>query len=325
MKHFLVLVSLVCCNGTPADAGPSSGPDTDGSTDDTDSETTWWKDLGLDSSTSLSGVYTGGTGVWAVGEDGAAWFVQGSNQLSYDTQTSDDLEGLWGSGDQDAVSLVAVGASGTVTSFSTGAFAVTDLGNASFFDVDGGVDELTAVSWAGIFRGSGSTWAEDDVGAGYRFNGVYVGNSLSYAVGEEGVIMKQSGGTWSLMDVPVTENIHAVAGAGDADVWAVGFGGMVLHYDGSEWVPFDSGVVVSLWDVWVAGSGEVYVVGSNGTALIRDADAIAAQEDDELAPAFRPLLTGSDSNLYGVSGSSADNVWAVGSRGAILRYSGEPQ
>ena len=41
-----------------------------------------------------------------------------------------------------------------------------------------------------------------------------------------------------------------------------------------------------------------------------------------LETGFEELPTGIDANLYAVTGTSANNVWAVGNRGAVVRYTG---
>ena len=58
-----------------------------------------------------------------------------------------------------------------------------------------------------------------------------------FAGGQDGVIMRWTGGAWSLMSTPTQETIVGLWGTSDANVFAVGSNGVILHYDGSAWTP----------------------------------------------------------------------------------------
>ena len=96
-----------------------------------------------------------------------------------------------------------------------------------------------------------------------------------------------------------------VWGSSPTDVWAVGgrteTGPLVLHYDGSTWETLDTGVRgVDLWWVYGFANGPVFMSGSNGTILRYQNGA------------FETMTTPGTSIVFGMWGSSPDNVWAVG-------------
>ncbi len=96
-------------------------------------------------------------------------------------------------------------------------------------------------------------------------------------------------------------------GTSESDVWAVGGQpgqGLVYHYDGSDWAPVDLGVQAPLLN-WVFGFAEddVYVVGDEGVILHYDGSSWSTESSTETE------------SLWGIWGSSRDNMFAVGGSG----------
>lgn len=102
----------------------------------------------------------------------------------------------------------------------------------------------------------------------------------------------------------------AVAGTTASDVYAVGadppndpFGPYVLHYDGQRWQRLNSGASGTLW--WISVTpidGSFYMAGENG--LILQFDLTTRQFTRHATPASH--------TIFGIWGTSADNLWAVG-------------
>lgn len=90
---------------------------------------------------------------------------------------------------------------------------------------------------------------------------------------------------------------------GGFERWAVGDAGTVLVLDGGSWVRVDAGTSAQLRAVW----GE-WVVGD--VVLRRSGEVFSAVSVPSASP------------LYGVSGSSRSDVWAVGLMGTVLRFDG---
>ena len=98
-----------------------------------------------------------------------------------------------------------------------------------------------------------------------------------------------------------------VWGGSSTDVWAVGGApdsGRVMRFDGAMWreerVP--PGTPLLDWTIGFA-ADDVWIVGREGTVLHWDGSA------------FEGETSGTDEDLWGVWGTSAENLWAVGGSG----------
>ena len=128
-------------------------------------------------------------------------------------------------------------------------------------------------------------------------------------------------GTWQLLGQQRPSSLLAVWASSLQDVWVVGgregvgMGPSVFHHDGTSWTKRDSGVTnVDLWQVFGFADGTVFLGGSNGTILRYRAGA------------FETIPTPSTDIVFGLWGSSSDDVWAVGGqttgKGFVWRYRG---
>lgn len=117
----------------------------------------------------------------------------------------------------------------------------------------------------------------------------------------------------------------SVWGTSDANVYTVGAdardgtGPLALRFDGTRWSRIETGLRRgTLWWVYGAAPDAVYMVGSGGTVLRHD----PTSGRSEAMPTPDAAAT-----LFGVWGSSARDVWAVGgvsasSTGVIWHYDG---
>jgi hypothetical protein len=130
-----------------------------------------------------------------IGADGVPMWT------AFDTQSTDVLYAVWGSGPSD---VWTVGERGTIRHVTAGATRW------------GIIDSPTNVTLRGIW-GSGPS----DV----------------WAVGDEGTLLHYDGTTWTAATAAfapgVKPNLFGVWGSGPSDVWAVG-SGIVLHYSGPK-------------------------------------------------------------------------------------------
>lgn len=166
-----------------------------------------------------------------------------------------------------------------------------------------------------------------------------------YAVGDDGVVLRNDGSAWSLSATGFTENLHDVFVVSPLDVFMVGDGGRVLRGADGAWTPMVSGVATSLRGVWAENASSVYAVGDAGTILRFDGvdwnpesapnvdytdlwgvssgevfavargGAIAERVAGVWSAATSPVAT----DLLGVWGSSIDNVFTVGAGGVVVR------
>ncbi len=126
---------------------------------------------------------------------------------------------------------------------------------------------------------------------------------------------------WQLLGSQRPSSLLAVWSSGPDDVWVVGgregmgVGPTVFHYDGAAWTKLDTGEVnVDLWQVFGFRDGPVFLGGSNGV-MLRYQDG-----------AFERIATPSTDIVFGLWGSTPDDVWAVGGqttgRPFVWRYRG---
>jgi hypothetical protein len=92
--------------------------------------------------------------------------------------------------------------------------------------------------------------------------GVYAASDTSvFAVGGGGVILHYDGTAWSPMVSGVLNDLYAISGTSETDVFAVG-NNIVLHYDGSAWSPVAFPQGTNFADVAVT-AREVYALSQN--------------------------------------------------------------
>ena len=266
--------------------------------------------------------------VFAV-SDGAVLHYDGNYWRAMDAGgcgCEDGLYGVWGSS---GTNVYAVGLAGTVLHWSGGAWEAES-------DPDLGTDDLYAV-WG---SSASNVWA----------------------VGDFGRIVHFDGADWTtvISDPATAEPLFAVWGNAANSAWAVGNAGTVLHWDGSSWTPqpfSDDGVTLtSVWgtsatDVWAAGfsdgcgcgGGDGVLYHYDGTAWT----AAAGAPDLTGMPVFAGWSSGpgdvwiaslgfvwhydgawssegvgSGAPLYGITGTSATNVFTAGSFATIARNTG---
>jgi hypothetical protein len=110
-----------------------------------------------------------------------------------------------------------------------------------------------------------------------------------------------------LQELPAA--LLSISGTSPTDVYTVGAdphdgrGPFVLHYDGSAWKRLDSGATGALW--WISVTpidGDFYMAGDGGLIL----------QYDPPSGHFTRHTTPNTSQLFGIWGAAANNLWAVG-------------
>jgi hypothetical protein len=112
--------------------------------------------------------------------------------------------------------------------------------------------------------------------------------------------------SWQVVHDGVPGALLSVWGSSESDVWAVGgdagdgAGPTVLHLEGGSWSRLETGQSGDLW--WVHGfaGGPLFIGGSGGTILRYDGSG------------FTRMATPGTGVVFGVWGSSPDQMWAVG-------------
>ncbi len=110
-----------------------------------------------------------------------------------------------------------------------------------------------------------------------------------------------------LHDLPAA--LMSVSGKSPNEVWAVGAllddEALVLHYDGAAWNRVRVGAPSDLWWVDVFDSGTIFMAGAQGT--------IVRGNGSEFSKLSTP---DAGSTIYGVWGTTPDDMWAVGTDGS---------
>jgi hypothetical protein len=110
---------------------------------------------------------------------------------------------------------------------------------------------------------------------------------------------------WVVVKEELDSALISIWGTDENDVWAVGGdrgeGPLILHWDGQSFETIDSGATGDLW--WVHGfaEGPVFMGGAGGSIL--------RYEDGAFTPTATPS---SDVTVFGLWGSSPEDMWAVG-------------
>ena len=91
-----------------------------------------------------------------------------------------------------------------------------------------------------------------------------------YVVGLGGALFRRDadGGEWTQIPTPSFEDLYAIDGRSDDEIYAVGASGTIVEFDGSEWSRTPSGTGRDLFDVRAVAS-EVIAVGDGGTVVRR--------------------------------------------------------
>jgi hypothetical protein len=116
--------------------------------------------------------------------------------------------------------------------------------------------------------------------------------------------------TWNSQTSGTLNDLNAVWGTADNDVFAVGNSGTILHYNGTTWSSMTSGTIVDLYSIWGNAANDVYAAGKAGTILHYNGTTWAA------------ITSGSTADLNALRGFSASDIFAAGSAGTILHFDG---
>ena len=186
----------------------------------------------------------------------------------------------------------------TATSF-TGAFA-------------SGAGLYATAEDGNVYLRSQGTWQTFEQDTREALNGAWGrvdGSTVQMvAVGDGGTVAAFDGEGWSASNALGNANMESIGGADESDLLAVGWAG-IFELIEREWVFQPVPDNPQFNHVWFDGSVAV-AVGEDG--------AISMRRGGTWTTTYHP----SGKKLYGVSGSSATELWAVGEDGLLLRYDG---
>lgn len=131
-----------------------------------------------------------------------------------------------------------------------------------------------------------------------------------WAVGDNGAILRDSGGSWGGVSSPTSNTLRGLFMNGQSDGWAVGDGGTILRFQNGQWVTYSSPTSSNLNAVFLLDSNHGWAVGSSGTILHFDGYL------------WSPVATGASANLNSITQISPQEAWAVGDSATILHWNG---
>lgn len=159
------------------------------------------------------------------------------------------------------------------------------------------------------------------------------GGTTIYHVGDGGLILKQVGTTFTVMDSGTTAPLKGIAGSGPTDIWAVGgshlsasntdpIRSVLLHFDGATWTattpPTWSGFpdLYPMADVWVSATGQAYAVPESASTVAKWNASGAVWEFETVTDPEHILVNWP--TLKSIFGFADNDIYAVGSYGSIL-------
>jgi hypothetical protein len=208
------------------------------------------------------------------GNKGIIVRFQGGTWTIWRLNSQLNLEGIWGTAEDD---VFAVGAGGVILHFDGVSWEMMDSGTTrSLSAVHGrGSGDVYAVGLGGtILHFDGVIWNQLDSGVQEALNGVWSGpGAETIVVGDLGTVLHSgsgiSGGTnWSAPATGTTGfSLSAVTGSSQGDVYAVGYNGVVLRYDGETWDNMPTEHFDPLNAIHVGPCGDIFVAGLWGLIL----------------------------------------------------------
>lgn len=93
-----------------------------------------------------------------------------------------------------------------------------------------------------------------------------------WVVGENGLVLRWDGQTWSEFPKPTLANLNAIAMLSPTDGWIVGDAGTILHWDGNAWTQVASPTWANLLSIAPVGPYDGWIVGRdewNSGVLLR--------------------------------------------------------
>jgi len=203
--------------------------------------------------------------VWAIGREGTILHFDGSTWTNVSTPNSTDLEGVWASSPTDAF---AVGREGLILHYDGTTWSPMESGTSDWpWDVHGrAADDVYAVGGTTVYHFDGTAWTPVTPFNVRIFRSLWVFPSRVYAVGQDGVVMREIGGGWQFMTSGTTASLYGVWGTNGNNVWSVGaVAGTVMHFDGTAWSPVSVPTTQFLRGVWGSAANDVWAVGENTT------------------------------------------------------------
>jgi hypothetical protein len=269
----------------------------------------------------VAGVAMGDATITATAEGKIGTASVTVSELSWQAEAlaTPGLRDVWGTSPTD---VYAVGDGGAIVHYDGVDWTEMDSGKeAALRDVWGTSSfDVYAVGDGVVLRFDGAIWDDEPLAPGRDLFGVWgAPGGEVFAVGRPLVVIRRSDGRWEedTHDLSAEDGtFQEVWGTSATDVYAAGWledagarRGVVLHWDGFDWsVAYLAGEELEIEGLWgspAGGSvfaGGRYLDGTHRRVVLRGP---VSWSDSDL---------GNSSMIHGISGTSRDDVYAVGAR-----------
>lgn len=303
-----------------------------------------------DGGTNLGGlffaVWAGADDVFVVGFLGAIQHRSGGDWVSMSSNTTANLNAVWG---VDTDDVFAVGAGGTIVHWDGSAWsAQTSNTTADLWSVYAAAsDDVYAVANNGLHHYDGTTWSPVTLPTTVVLRAVWgTSGDDVYVVGNGGTALHFDGTSWTIVPTGTTNALLAVGGSGSPDVIFAGASGTIIRHDGTRWSLVDE---TAMYVVTATGDGTIYGIDGNGGDILRygaggwtvvttyagyiasidatpDGHVFAVGGNGTIlhstGGAWSPMTSGVTGTLTDVWATSGDHAVAVSNEGTILTYDG---
>jgi hypothetical protein len=294
--------------------------------------------------------------VYAVGDQGVVIRYDGSKWTVLNCG-GEKLNAVWSSSPQN---VLAVGSAGTVMRYDGRRWATMPTGTAAeLLGIWGRAPyDVYVVGEGGmVLHFNGTRWSAVESGVSTVIRDVWGDKSHCFAVGDGGTLLELSPASCRRIDEGTTGNLFAIGGSSATGIHAVGEGGAFLRYDGSSWERVRSGTLRSMTSVCGTQDGHLITVcgsrigefdgeewkfmdvtptGHNyysfedvwGYSMrdlfVLEGDGIQHYDGSTWSVMELPVLPSESGgpSLLDIWGSSANDVYAVGTGGAVLHFDG---
>jgi len=144
-----------------------------------------------------------------------------------------------------------------------------------------------------------------------------------FVVGAGGSVIRWDGQKWGGVPMepdqpgdaenppePITDLFYGCWALDHDSAWIVGENGRILELDGGQFKKSDNPIPVSLRKVYAPKKNLVFAVGIEGLILINRG----------VGTKWQPMNSGSVAGLFGIHGTTLEDITAVGDLGTILRF-----
>ena len=150
-------------------------------------------------------------------------------------------------------------------------------------------------------------------------------SSNLYVVGDSGLVVHYNGSNWTKMSTPTKKRLDAISGSSDHDIWASGYDPFtaeseVLHYDGLTWT---EDIITTSGTAYNYGLDGVFECDSVGHKVYAIAGSTVFRRTDNGSWWKDATVPNGDHIGIGISGQSANDLFALGGWGVVAHWSGK--